>query len=103
MLAVAAGLARWNHRRGVHVEPDGIRNVGASRASFTPWSEVRGFVIGPHTGGTVAVFLERTDGSREPLQYMVNLPFRRRLTEQFLRTLQALLDKRREGFIERAR
>jgi hypothetical protein len=34
------------------------------------------------------MFLERKDGTAEPLQYMINLPFRRHLTDTFKRAIE---------------
>jgi hypothetical protein len=87
LCAGAAGVAHWNGTRGVHTSARGIRNQGTGHATFTPWSDVSRFSIDTYGPGAVAVFLERKDGSREALQYQINWPFRKQLTEQFLRTM----------------
>lgn len=90
MTVLAIALFRWNRVRGVWTNAEGVRNVGAGRPSFTRWAEIDHFSI-DRRGSAFAVYLERTDGSREALQNEINLSFRRARTERFAAVMNAEL------------
>ena len=80
-LLIPVVLLAWDHQRGIHVREDGIRSVGANGSRFLPWSEIAGFEIGAHIGGTIAVFASRGDGTRVVLGDNARWPYQRTAVE----------------------
>jgi Bacterial PH domain len=68
--AIAVGGAAFMvrcARAGVHVAPDGIRVVNPTRSFQVPWSEIRGFSLGPWSLFPLIGLVELRDGRVEHL------------------------------------
>jgi hypothetical protein len=66
-----------SQRLGVRLSDEGVRNISVDTKSFTPWSDIAGFVVGPSPwlSNALSVYLVDRDGHRTALTRMGTWPF----------------------------
>jgi hypothetical protein len=97
--ALPVGVLIMSQRLGIHLTDRGVESVSVDGKSFTPWSQVQGFRVGPAPWirSNLTVHLLRLDGTTTPLTRFGEWPFWRKRT-------QALCDAlNQELAFERAR
>jgi hypothetical protein len=71
------GVLIMSQRLGIHVTDQGIDNVGVDTKSFTPWEDIREFVVGraPWSVGGQTVCIQGKDSRTTPLSKLGLYPW----------------------------
>ncbi len=96
--ALPTGVLIMSQRLGIHVTDDGVENVAVDTKSFTPWEDIRGFVIAPASiPGNFAVNIVHQDGRTTPLSRLGDYPWFKRRTQSCCDALNQELAFMRAG------
>jgi len=92
-ITLTFGLAAliWSAKVGVHITPDGVRNVSFStKPTLTPWSQVDHFEYA-RAGVVYRIYAVTTHGSRTPMRMLAFWPYQHKLGQAYCDALNTEL------------
>jgi hypothetical protein len=102
LAALPVGILVMSRRLGIHVTDEGVENIAADSKSFTAWSEIERFVIGPapwcRANSTVHILLR--DGRTIALSRFGDWPLWRRRTQSYVDALNRELEYARRAPVD---